>query len=76
MNRLARIRFTAGRGGEGYQETGASGELVALYDAEGDQLGVGNAEWEIVREIGEIEPDDADAFWAALEGDGVEARCP
>lgn len=75
-NRLARIRFTRGRTGDGFQETDADGVVLRLYDAKGGQFDPGNVAWEFVRDLGEIDPDDAATFWEALERDGVEIVCP
>lgn len=74
MTKLARIRFDDGT--EGYQETAADGALVRLYTDAGDQFEPGNCEWTFVRDVGEIDPDDSDTFWEALERDGVEVSAP
>lgn len=69
VNSLQQIRFDDGS--LGFQETDEDGQLLRLYDADGDQFaqivdadGHGaprSRTWEFVRDLGEFA--DSDGFW-------------
>lgn len=55
MEKCHKIKITSGslEGQTGFQITNEAGDLVGLFDADGDSLNQGNATWELTS--GEIE---------------------
>ena len=72
MMTLSKIQFDGDSksyaGQIGFQETDEGGNLIHLYDEEGDQLDGGNgnfpsASWDLVETVGSYDDDDMDEFW-------------
>jgi hypothetical protein len=79
VNTLSKIKFDGDSksyaGQIGFQETDDDGNLLHLYDEEGDQLDSGNgnfpsASWDMVETVGSYDDDDMDEFWNLIAQHG------
>lgn len=79
MNTLSKIKFDGDSKSYaaqiGFQETDGEGNLIHLYDEEGDQLDSGNgnfpsASWGLVEEVGSYDDGDTDEFWNLIAQHG------
>lgn len=75
MNNLALIKFTNldGMASDRYglQETDEGGQLLRLYDDTATQYPhLPVADFAFVRDLGQLDPDDSDGFWSAIDDVG------